>query len=678
MTARRSPGASPIPASSRKSRSTSIRRPGDAADAKTDITVTNLQDGAALAWVSGEHEVWAISYDTTGLPDPVLLDANTQLTDGTFAGNLVSDIDIAMTAGLGFTAAWESTDAGGDSAIHLRFASTNTNIVLDPALGVPGPGFAGGEIVVVGSEGTGTQVATDPVIQGYEIVNVDNDTLEVGFHVGYVLKDSPAATYGTLELARYEIPVYELLVDAAGNPILDANGQGQLLTDADGNFVPSTPATFGTGIESAPISLGFDGLRGTADDGSAFTLDDGAGGAVVGRDISIGTLHDGQLVISYIGTDEHVHLKILIPSIDQTGDRETGSLGASDVVALGITSYSELTLPFPTDLGTVVSTSQTQYTVAQQNGSFGVFWAADDGAGGVAIQGIVYSGAGTAWSPSPVITFETGLPAGVNFQIASTGVTPGGLEDGFFVSWESDGAGILGQRFDMTGALVGQQIVVGDPGSWHSGRALHGRHRRRPHARRLPGRHSTSARSSSTTASPASPLSARGPAHRRTSSSARSATTRSTAVRERRAFGGLGNDLITLGSDADIGFGGDGNDTLIGGTGQDQLLGGDGDDLLWGGLSGPKDPKVDRDLHRRPHRGGRQRRDHRLRPRRRHHLGRRRQRHHLVPGRIRPFDINLATGIVMGDRNGAGHDPGGRHRPDRRRRRGRHDLHLHQ
>src|SRR5262249_40970269 len=47
---------------------------------------------------------------------------------------------------------------------------------------------------------------------------------------------------------------------------------------------------------------------------------------------------------------------------------------------------------------------------------------------------------------------------------------------------------------------------------------------------------------------------------------------------------------------ADLLDGGKGGDTLIGSTGQDQLLGGEGNDLLWGGLSGPADPKVDRDL----------------------------------------------------------------------------------
>ncbi|MDB5640998.1 MAG: hypothetical protein JWN07_315, partial [Hyphomicrobiales bacterium] len=395
--------------------------------AQSGITVTNLQDGAGLAWISGGgRQVWAITYDVTGKPDPVLLEQNTQLTDGTFAGNTVSRIDVAMTAGLGMTAVWESS-VPGDTSIHYRFASTNTHVVLDPAGGVPGPGLAGGEGVVVGSDGAG--VAARPVIQGYEIVNVDNDTLEVGFHVAYAMNggvgDSNAAdAYGTLEFARYEIPVYDILRDAAGLPVLNpATQQGQLATDAAGNFIPSTAATFGVGSETAPISLGLDGLRGTADDGAAIILTNlglraanNLGGAtpILGRDMTIGSLHDGQLVATYIGTDERVHLKVFIPAINETGDRETGGLGGVDVVATGVTTYAEFALPFATTFGAVAA-GQTAYTVAQQNGSFGVFWAEANllTPANVDIKGVIYSGAGTNWSPTPITTFETNLPGNV-------------------------------------------------------------------------------------------------------------------------------------------------------------------------------------------------------------------------------------------------------------------------
>ncbi len=573
---------------------------------QSGIAVTNLQDGAGLAWVVDNSQVWAITYDTTGKPDPILLGANTELTDGTFGGNTVSDIDVAMTAGLGMTAVWESSTVD-DTSIHLRFASTNTHVVLDVAGGVPGPGLPGGEQVVVGSGGAG--IALDPVIQGYEIVNTANDTLEVGFHVGFVMQGGVGDTnagdaYGTLELARYEIPVYDILLDAAGLPLLTAAGQGQLATDAAGNFIPSTAATFGTGSETAPISIGLDGLRGTDDDAEAIVLTDqglfaadsipvGAT-AIQGRDMTIGSLHDGQLVVSYIGTDEMVHLKVFIPTVNESGDRESGGLGGVDVVATGITTYSELDIPFPATLGAVAA-GQTAMTVAQQNGSFGVFWAESDGASGVDIKGIIYAGAGTNWSPSPVITFESGLPSNVSFQIAPTGVTPGGLEDGFFVSWES-GSGIQGQRFDMTGAAVGTQITVGDPDTntpgLHStagiddGRMIIGyQDGTDVSAQYLDNREPGIALIGPRTGAPADVI---------------VGTVGDDAMDGRalddQLFGGLGNDLITLGSGNDLGFGGLGNDTLIGGSGQDQLFGEDGDDLLWGGGNGTPDPQIERDL----------------------------------------------------------------------------------
>ncbi len=581
--------------------------PADAIDQRGGIAVTNLQDGAGLAWTVNGTQVWAISYDPSGRPDPILLGANTQLTNGgpggVFLDNLVADIDVAMTGGLGMTAVWESTDVVGDdstdTSLHLTFASTNTHVVLDPGGGVPGPGLPGGEIVVVGTSGAG--IAVDPTIQGYEIVDVNNDTLEVGFHVGFltqndgVLDAVSGDQYGALTLARYEIPVYDILVDGAGLPILDGAGQGQLATDAFGNLIPSTPTNFGVGSETAPISVGLDGLRGTADDGAVIAITDqglfaannipvGAN-VIQGRDLTMGSLHDGQLVVSYIGTDEQVHLRIYLPSVNAAGDRETGGVGA-DVVAQGVTTYAEFTIPFATTLGAVAS-GQTAMVVPQQNGSFAVFWGASDGAGGVSIQGIIYSGAGSNWSPSPVLTFATGLPANVSFQAAATGVTPGGLEDGFFVSWESAGAGIHGQRFDMAGAAVGSQIIVGDPTSGmpgvHSsagiddGRMIVGYvDGNNVSAQYLDNRQPGSPLIGPRTGAPRDVI---------------VGTVGDDAIDGRalgdELYGGLGDDLITMGTGADLGFGGAGNDTIIGGAGQDQLLGEGGNDLLWGGTSGP-------------------------------------------------------------------------------------------
>lgn len=602
-----------------------------------DIAVAGLQTDAAMAWASTDNEVWAIRYQTQGDPDPVFSLTPVQLTDGTFAGNTVADIALGMTGGLGFTAVWESSNAG-DSSIHLRMGSTNTHIVNDPNAGVPGGGLGGGEITVVGSDGAG--VAVDPVIQGYEIVNLANDTLEFGFHVGFSMKANVGDAFGELMLARYEIPVYDVLVDGAGLPVLDGNGQGQLATDAFGNFIPSTDLN--TGSETAPISIGMDGLRGTADDGQAFDL------GVRGRDMTIASLHDGQLVISYVGEDGNAHLRIFVPTVDENADRETGGVGA-DIVATGLTTYSELAVPFATDLGAVAADGTAQ-VVAQQNGSFGVFWNAPDGT----IKAIIYPGAGTVWSPTAVLTLTAALPTNTAFQVSATGVTPGGLEDGFMVSWET-ATGIVGQRFDMIGTAVGTQFVVGDPLTGtpvlHSTSGLED-------GRIIVGYEDATGEVSAQYLDTREPgvaiLGPRTGAPRDVSVGTVGDDAMDGRALDDALYGGLGNDLLTLGSGNDIGDGGDGNDTIIGGTGQDQLLGGAGDDLLWGGRSGPADPQVDRDLQAGLVAAG------------------------VAPaliatdpgadiisggdgidtisfqGEFGDFDINLATGIVQGDRDGNG------------------------
>lgn len=594
-----------------------------AAATVSGITVTNLQDGAGVAWVRGGTHVYGLSYEITGRPDPILLDVPTELTGGasaaaaTYADNTVADIDVAMTGGLGMTAVWESTDGAtadagssgvGDTSIHLRFASTNTHLVNNAPGGVPGPGVTGSEDVVVGSNGAG--VAVDPVIQGYEIVDGANDTLEVGFHVGFVMKTSAAATYGALMLARYEIPVYDLQLDAAGLPVLDANGQGILATDAAGNLIPSTTATFGTGSEEAPQSIGLDGLRNTADDNDAIVVtnagllnqSDARVGTVVGsqdfsvvqgREMTIGSLHDGQLVVSYIGTDEQLHLRVYIPTVNEAGDRETGGLGGVDVVAHGVTTYAELAGALPSTL-TSAANLQHAMVVPQQNGSFGVFWSVQNVAGTFDIHGVVFSGAGTAWSASPEITFKTDLPT-ADFQVASTGVNPGGLEDGFFISWEPAAGTITGQRFDMTGAEVGDLVgSIGAPtANTAANHATTGIDDGRMlvvyqdgadvSAQYLDNRQAGQVLIGPRTGAPADVI---------------VGTVGDDALDGRALddtlYGGLGDDLITLGTGNDAGFGGLGNDTLIGGDGQDQLYGEAGNDLLWGGTNRTADPLVAR------------------------------------------------------------------------------------
>ncbi|NDC59539.1 MAG: hypothetical protein EBZ50_12120, partial [Alphaproteobacteria bacterium] len=85
--------------------------PGTPADAMSGVVVTSRQLGAGLSWVQNGNQVWGASYDVTGVPDPLFVDVNRQLTDGTFAANGVSRVALGMTGLLGMTAAWQSTDA---------------------------------------------------------------------------------------------------------------------------------------------------------------------------------------------------------------------------------------------------------------------------------------------------------------------------------------------------------------------------------------------------------------------------------------------------------------------------------------------------------------------------------------------------------------------------------------
>src|SRR5262245_52979676 len=246
----------------------------------------------------------------------------------------------------------------------MAFGSTATNTVFDIAAGFPGGGLAkqavgvaGDDInvaedTVVGSSEVG-KIAVDAVAQGYEIVDVNNDTLEFGVHVAYVLKNNASDSTGEIRIARYDIPIYDL--DPVNGPV-----DGSLALDANGNFVPS--ADFGRGVETQPISIGADGIRGTADDAFAsIVIPDG-------RDPSLGGLHDGQLVLSYVDAADHVHLKIYAPITEEATDRENRpGVNGEDIVVHGKTTFQELTdLAFPTDLGTVAP-GQSAIVAAQAN-----------------------------------------------------------------------------------------------------------------------------------------------------------------------------------------------------------------------------------------------------------------------------------------------------------------------
>ena len=558
---------------------------------QSEIAVAGLQTEAAMSWVSDAQHIFGIRYEVQGDVDPVFSLVPVELTDGA-AADKVADPFVVMAGGLGFLTTWEST-TGADTSIHMAFCSTATNTVFDPAAGFPAGGLASEQVgvagdnpdvaedTVVGSNVAGT-ISVDPTAQGYEIVDVNNDTLEFGFHVAYVQKTSAAEATGEIKLARYDIPVYDV------DPVT-----GAIITDGNGNPTPSID--FGRGAETQPISVGNDGIRGSADDTAAISIG-------VGRDPSLGGLHDGQLVVSYVDASNHVQLQIYSPITDEVADRELrdgadNGAGPTDIVVHGLTTFEQLSLPFPSDLGTVAD-GQKAYIAAAQNGSFGVFWAtAGLDPGTVDIKGVIYSfGGANNWVPSDVLTLETGLDASINFQVANTAVDPVGLEDGFLLTWNLAGH-IVEQRFSMAGDLVGHQVQIDDPASGaHQGNSL----APLEDGRLLIGFDSPTGDVTAEYLDTRQPgveiIGPRLGAPRDVLVGTVGGDNMTGGQLQDELYGGLGHDLLSGGSGADILVGGLGNDTLIGALGQDQLLGGDGDDLLWSGLNGPADPKVDRDL----------------------------------------------------------------------------------
>ena len=541
------------------------------------IAVSNLQDDAAMVWTastgttatSPTTQVFGVRYDITGQPDPLWAlagQAAGPIQMNTTVDSIVDKPVVAMAGGLGFVGAWLSTAPGGSTEVHLRFGSTATDTPFDPAAGAPGYGWAGGEVTVAGSAG-----ATAAAVQGYEIVNAANDTLEVGFHVAFVVG-------GNIMLGRYEIPVYDL----------DVNGV---------RTTPSTPASFGGGAETQPVLLGADGLR-NYDPLTGAQVDDPNGAVQVGtgHDPSLATLHDGQLVLAYVDGTNQVHLKIFENTVNQTADR-----GGAVQDVTGVTTYNYT--PVDQVLGSTgagaAGAAQKAVVIAQQNGSFGVFWGQETGSGTV-IMAETFKGLAPSWQVVGPVALDTGglLPTGTKFAVASGGVNGFGLEAGFVVTWEKAGH-IVGQNFDMNGAKIGDVFFVDNPtGTTHTGLVSAGI----DNGLILVGYEDPTGNGDVGV----SYLDTRQPGEvtigPRVGAPADVAvgTTGDDAMdgrnRNDTLYGGLGDDVITLGAGTDTGDGGAGNDIILGGSGQDQLLGGDGTDLLIGWASDVIIPQVDRDL----------------------------------------------------------------------------------
>ncbi|WP_298291165.1 Ig-like domain-containing protein, partial [Novosphingobium sp.] len=530
--------------------------------AQSQIAVTNLQDDTAMVWVEGTagapaHSVMAERFLVTGAVDPLWQGPGAaapgpiEMTDGTFAANTVGNPVVSSAGLLGVLAAWESTDVSGQTSIHMRYGSLQSNTPFNAGGGAVAPGFAGGELVVPGSEG-----GHSASLRGYEIVNAANDTVEVGFHVAFV--DGS----GNVRLARYEIPLF------------DTGPQGVLLE-------PALPVNFGTSAETQPILIGADGLR-DHDPATGALINDPAGAMTLeqGTAPSLTSLHNGELVVGYINATSHY----TVTRFDVTHTAE--SRDATTFVTDKIT-YA----PGQTDtMGANVLSGQV---VSQLNGSYGAFWTEDDGAGGVVLKGDVYSGGGAAWHQSGTLVLQTGLPAGVDVTVVSAGLDPNLVEKGFVALWQIGGH-ISGQNFDMAGAKVGQVFQVDDP----NGVALGGLSAAGIDNGLIIIGHELAANNGDVgysyldTRQPGAEVLGTGAVR-----SVAVGTVGNDAMDGRdgndQLFGGLGDDVITMGGGSDLGDGGAGNDIILGGPGQDQLLGGSGNDLLIIGSSGPADPIKD-------------------------------------------------------------------------------------
>jgi Ca2+-binding RTX toxin-like protein len=538
---------------------------GDAA--QSQVAVTNLQDDTALVWIEGvagtdAHSVKAERRLVTGEIDPLWQGPGAaaagpiEMTDGRFATNIVANPVVASAGLLGVLAAWESTTVGGESSIHMRLGSTASATPFNPGAGFPAYGFTGGELVVPGSAG-----GRSPSIHGYEIVNTANATVELGFHVAFV-DDT-----GHVRLARYEIPVFDV------DPVTGALGG------------PAIPANFGIGGQTQPILIGADGVR-NHDPVTGALIDDPAGAITLGTGEapSLTSLHNGELVVGYVNATGNFEVARF--DVNHTAESRDSTVFVADKI-----TYTAA----PVDIhGTNVISGQV---VSQLNGSFGAFWTENDGIGGVVLKGNVYNAGGTTWHQSGTLVLQSGLPAGVEVTVVSTGVNPHGVEDGFVALWQTGGH-ISGQRFDMAGAKVGLVFQVDDPnGVARAGLSAVGV----DNGLILIG-HELAANNGDIGYSY---LDTRQPGAEVLGVTTRAGVAANIAVgtvgddamdgraAEDQLFGGLGNDVITLGGGSDFGDGGAGNDIILGGSGQDQILGGSGNDLLMVGNSGPADVRKD-------------------------------------------------------------------------------------
>ncbi|WP_343895742.1 beta strand repeat-containing protein, partial [Craurococcus roseus] len=494
-----------------------------ATGAQTAPSAVGLLGGFAFAWQSGDA-VLVKAYDTLGRPDAAFGGVGGArvftLTDGVGA---VTGPVAAMAGETGVVAVWQESVGGGASAIKGRFVSAVTGLV------------GNGEFQV--EQAPAGVAQRDAAVAGYEVVDAANDTAEHGFLVGYT--------------------------QGAG-----ADGVGRVLLDRQTLYVRAIDG-FDVGVagERAPASVGLDGFVGvgSADDGAAYEL------SAAGRNASLSTLHDGEVVASWIegGT---VKVKILIPAFN---------------TATGITAF-DASRPV-IDAATGIDAGTEQQVVG-----LGFNFAVAYMQGGV-FKAQLYTGSGGAWTRSDVVSFGA-MPAGTIGDVSLVATDLDGTAFTMFVEAVVGGATTVhGQHFDGAGHKVGQAFVAfqapvslsgNGAGGFSAAPLDDGRIVIAAEGQSGPGADASGIVGALLdTRTPGEPIiGPRDGAPRDVLVGTTGDDAIDGRVLEDELHGGLGNDVLLGGSENDTLSGEKGDDTLLGGSEDDSLLGGDGDDLLMGGF----------------------------------------------------------------------------------------------
>ncbi|MBO1075021.1 calcium-binding protein [Roseomonas marmotae] len=481
--------------------------------AQTSPIAVAMEESFGFVWQSGNN-VYLKAYNPLGRHDPEFGDAQQifklDIDPQDVVEKQISGVAASMAGDLGVVAVWQQTDADGTAVIKGRHTAA-----------VGGLSNSGAEFQV---ELTPGLLQRDAAVVGYEIVDAANDTVEFGFNVVYTAVSGSGAS-GQILLDRFVIPV-------------DANG-----------------------LEQAPVSRPVND-----DDTGHFVI------AEDGRDAAVTSLHDGELIISYVSGNQ-VKAAVLNPvttgNVTTFEDMVTVDL-ANPIKAGTKVQVAGLTTGFLVayqgedgrvqahvmtpggENGWTATASIAQLTLpANATGVFHVSPTAEDDLGtGFVIYYEVPAGAGTSTVRGQVYGHD-GQPIGGDFNVfmedgsalSGAGFSAAGLGDGRLVI---AGAGQSTDGLDTDGAIVARVLDTRIPGE------------------QIIGPRDGAPRDLLVGTAGADALDGR--------------------ENDDEVHGGLGNDFVIGGSGNDALFGEDGSDTLIGGSENDTLDGGAGDDVLMGGF----------------------------------------------------------------------------------------------